>query len=409
MTTHRPTSSALRGANGVSLEAASGWREVDALLRQAVAGGVAPGLAAVVVSEAGVVFEAEVGGVAAADSDEASGRTLFRFASMTKPLASAAALQLVEDGQLRLEQTVSSVVPEFAELQVLEGFTGETPLLRPPVRQPTIRELLNHTSGLGYFFTNADLLRYHELTGLSTEDGVLESLRAPLVADPGTRWEYGVSSDYVGLVVEAVSGQDLDSFLLSRLFEPLGMADTTFNPSAEQRARLMPVHYRDDEGALSPGDDILALDPEFWSGGGGAYGTARDYGRFIAALLNGGTLDGVRVLSPESVELMFTDSLQGIPMPAGIPSADPELTNDVPFPAVRHSFSLGLNVILEDLPGGRRAGTGGWDGIFNTHFWVDRTAGLAGTLLTQILPYNDAAVGRLLEEFEGHVYSAMGT
>jgi methyl acetate hydrolase len=399
----------MSGREQVSGGQSDRWAGVEETLAGAVSSGAVPGAAAVVADREGVFHEAVAGVVQVDREQPVSVTTMFRFASMTKPLASVAALQLVEQGLLGLDQPVASVLPEFGALQVLEGFDGDIPRLRPPVRQAVVRELLNHTSGLSYFFTNADVLRYHEVTGLTTDDGALESLKAPLVADPGTRWEYGVSSDYLGLVVEAVSGLDLNAYLREHVFLPLGMVDATFSPTDEQRARMMPVHYRGADGALLAGEDILAAAPEFSSGGGGAYGTVRDYGRFAAALLGGGELDGTRILDPATVALMFDESLGDIELPDAIYSSDPELTNDVPFPAVRQDFALGLNVMLEDLPGMRRAGSGGWSGIFNTHFWVDRAAGVAAVLLTQVLPcYEPRVVSELVERFEGRVYQLAG-
>jgi methyl acetate hydrolase len=383
------------------------WAGLERPLEQAVRAGAVPGAAAAVTGPDGTLHEVRAGVVQAGAGEPVSEATMFRFASMSKPLTSVAALHLIERGQLGLEQEVASVLPEFGQLPVLEGFDGDVPRLRPPTRQAVVRELLNHTSGVSYFFTNADILRYHQLTGLTTDDGILESLKAPLASDPGTRWEYGVGSDYLGLVVEAVSGQDLDAYLREHVFGPLDMRDATFAPSAEQRARLMPVHYREADGALLAGEDILALEPEFYSGGGGAYGTVHDYGRFAAALLGGGELDGARILAPDTVRLMFEGSLGELELPDAIYSSDPTLTNDVPFPPVEQDFGLGLNVMLEDLPGGRRAGSAGWSGIFNTHFWVDPAAGIAATLMTQVLPCCEPQVAAMAVAFEEVLYSLL--
>ena len=382
-------------------------RAIRDLLDRAVAAGDVPGVASAVGTRQGPIQDV-MAGVVRVDAETAvTTDTIFRLASMSKPLTSVAALQLVEQGRLRLDQEVATVLPEFAELQVLDGFDGDTPRLRPPRRSATVRELLNHTSGLGYFFTNADLLKYHRVAQLSTEDGSRAGLKAPLVADPGTRWEYGMSTDYLGLVVEAVAGCDLNSYLTHCVFDPLDMRDTTFAPTLAQRRRLMPIHYRDSSSGLVAGDDVFASDPQYWSGGGGAYGTARDYCRFATAILRDGQLDGATILSSESVNLMFEDLLVGVEFPDGIHSADPELTADVPFPPVKQSFALGLNVLLEDLPGSRRAGSGGWSGICNTYFWIDRSAGIAAVLLTQVLPFNDPPVAELAAQFERCVYESI--
>jgi CubicO group peptidase (beta-lactamase class C family) len=220
----------------------------------------------------------------------------------------------------------------------------------------------------------------------------LASLTVPLIADPGATWTYGTSTDWLGQVIEQVSGQDLAAYLAERLFGPLGMSDTTFTPSDEQRARLMAVHARTPDGGLALSDFDLPRVPEFFAGGHGAYGTARDYARFMAMLLAGGDLGGERILRPESVELMFKDSLDGARMPNGSRTAMPRLTNDLPALPYAHTFGLGLHVFTEDLPGMRRAGSGDWSGLCNCYYWIDRDSGLAGALLTQVLPFHDTEV-----------------
>jgi methyl acetate hydrolase len=333
---------------------------------------------------------------------------MFAIASMTKAITSVAALQLIEQGALELEQPVADALPAFGELSVLKGFDGDTPRLRPPARRATIRNLLTHTSGVAYWFGNADVLRYLQVTG--TPDGIsgrLAMLDVPLVADPDTRWEYGTSTDWLGQVVEAVSGRDLATYCEERIFGPLGMSDATFRPTDEQRARLMAIHDRTPDGDLvvSP---LELPEPEFASGGGGAYATAGDYLRFIRALLCGGELDGERVLRPETVELMFSDHLQGVALPEVMHSVIPELSNDVPSFPVAQGFGLGLHLVLEDIPGMRRSGTGDWAGLFNCYYWIDRASGVAGALFTQILPFFDAPVVETSAGFELGVYAEIG-
>ena len=184
---------------------------------------------------------------------EANARTMFRNASMTKAVATTAALQLVEQGRLGHDATVESILPEFGRLQVLDGFDGDKPRLRPPASKATVRQLMTHTGGLGYFFVNERLLRWHGVTGEPQPlTGLKRSLFAPLVNDPGTAWEYGLNTDWLGLIVERLSGERLGSYLQQHVYGPLGMTDSTFEPSAEQRARLLPVMQRQADGKLAP-------------------------------------------------------------------------------------------------------------------------------------------------------------
>jgi len=329
--------------------------------------------------------------------------------SMTKAFTSVAALQLIEQGELELERPVADVLPAFADLQVLEGFDGDAPRLRPAASQATIRQLLTHTSGLGYWFGNADVLRYHQLSGIpDPTSGKLATLEMSLIADPGTRWEYGTSTDWLGQVIEAVSGGDLATYCEERIFGPLGMSEATFRPSDEQAARMMALHFRMPDGGLVQ-NSLDFPEPEFFSGGGGAYATAGNYLRFARALLRGGELDGERILRPETVELAFSDHLAGVGLPeVMMHSAIPELCNDVPALPVAQSFGLGFHLVLEDIPGMRRAGTGDWAGLFNCYYWIDRAAGVTGALFTQVLPFYDARIVESAGGFEQGVYAEVG-
>lgn len=381
---------------------------IDGLLERAVADRVVPGVVAVAGDRDGVLYEGAFGRLAVEAHVPVQPDTMIWIASMTKAITSVAALKLIEEGNLELGAPVAGILPAFGRLQVLEGFDGNTPRLRAPAQPATIRHLLTHTAGLGYWFANADVLRYHELTGIpDPTTGSRRAFEMPLVADPGTRWEYGTSTDWLGQVVEAVSGQDLAAYCQQRIFSPLGMADATFAPNADQAARMMEVHSRTRDGGLvrAPWD---SPEPEFHSGGAGAYATAADYLRFMRALLRGGELDGERILSAEMVELAFTDHLGGVELPAVLRSAIPELTNDVPSLPVAQGWGLGFHLVLEDLPGMRRAGTGDWAGLCNCYYWIDRAAGVAGALLTQVLPFYDARIVETSAAFEEAVYAEVG-
>src|SRR3954447_470384 len=373
---------------------------IDALLEDATAGGALPGLVATAGDRDGVLYEGAAG--VATDA-------VMAIASFTKALVSVAALQLVERGELDLDAPVARILPAFGDLQVLEGFDGDPPRLRAPRTQATIRQLLTHSSGLGYWFGNADLRRWHEVTGTpDPSSGKRAMFQAPLTSDPGTRWEYGTSHDWLGLVVEEVSGQELDAYCREHVWGPLAMPDTTFWPSDEQRARRLPVHFRTPDGGLVPVPDS-GVTPEFCGGGGGAFSTAPDYLRFLRALLRGGELDGARVLQAETVDLALRDHLAPLTMPVdGVSTAIPELANDVPAWPVPDTWGLGVHLVLADLPGMRRAGTADWAGLFNGYWWCDRATGVTAVLMTQLLPFYDAHVVETLGAFEQAVYAEVG-
>ena len=373
-------------------------------MQQAVSAGAVPGVVATVGDRDGVLYEGAFGRLAVDGESLVRPDTMMRLASMTKPIVCVAALQLIEQGRIALEQPVSEILPAFGELPVLEGFDGERPRLRAPARQATIRNLLTHTSGLGYWFVNADLLRYQRLIGV---DGLRRAFEMPLIADPGTRWEYGTSIDWLGLVVEEVEGKDLSAYCDERIFAPLGMTDATFRPSEEQRSRMMALHSREPDGSLIKSPIELPAQPGSFSGGSGVCATARDYLRFLRALLRGGELDGERVLRSATVELLFTDHLDGIPWPSAMRSEVPELSNSVPSVPFGHGFGLGLHLVLRDLPRMRRAGTGDGSGLVNSYYWVDRATGVAGAIFTQVLPFFDERIVERLVGFEIETYASI--
>src|SRR5579884_294305 len=362
---------------------------IDGVLRQAVEAGEVPGVVAAAANDQGVLYEGTFGVRSLAEPAAMTADTVFRIASMTKAVTCVAAMQLVEQGRLSLDRPVPPIDPAIAEPQVLDGFDPDgRPLLRPAKRPITLRHLLTHTAGFTYEFWNADTGRYLKATGApSITSGRLAGLRYPLMFDPGERWEYGINIDWVGRLVEWASDTPLDAYLRDHVLAPLGMRDTGFAPSAEQRARQAAVHLRRGDGGLDPQPLGSPPNPEFFAGGGGLYSTAPDYLRFVRMLLNEGSLDGARVLKPETVALMGRNHIGDLP--AGVlKTAMPERTNDVDFfPGQQVRWGLGYMLNLEPGPNGRSAGTVSWAGINNTYYWIDPAKRVGGVIMTQILPF----------------------
>lgn len=382
--------------------------DIDGVLRRVVDEGIVPGIVAAAATAERVIYEGAFGRRSVAGPAPMDLETVFRIASMTKAVTATAAMQLVEEGRLSLDQPAGEIVAGLAAPNVLEGFDDSgQPRLRPARRTVTLRNLLTHTSGFAYDIWNANLLRYHQLTNTpAPRTGKLAGLGAPLASDPGTRWEYGIGIDWAGRMVEAVSGKDLETVFRERIFGPLKMADSGFVARPDMVARLATVHARAPEG-LKP----LKIEPnpprEFHAGGGGLFSTARDYLRFQRMLLNGGTLDGARVLRPETVVLMGKNRMGDLdvePMRTAVPSA----SNDVElFPGMRKKWGLSFLINTDAVPGGRAAGSLAWAGLNNTYYWVDPVRGVAGALYTQILPFADRAVLDTLDAFEHAVYRAV--
>jgi CubicO group peptidase (beta-lactamase class C family) len=336
--------------------------------------------------------------------------TIFRIASMTKALTSLAALQLVEQRKIGLDDGVGGILAPLARPQVLEGFDADgSPRLRPARRAITLRHLLTHTSGFCYETWNADLLRYVAATGMpSTGTGKLAAFDLPLLFDPGERWEYGIGIDWVGRLVEALSGEALDAYIEAHICGPLGMRDTGFVPSPAQRARQASVHLREADGGLAPQPIETPHAPEFFAGGGGLYSSGPDYLLFLRMLLADGLGEGGPIVQPQTVRMMALNHIGELA--AGVLKTSlPARSNDVDFfPGSALRWGLGTMINEAAGPDGRRAGTLSWAGLFNTYFWIDRAARVTGVILTQILPFADERAVALYGAFERAVYAARG-
>jgi CubicO group peptidase (beta-lactamase class C family) len=379
----------------------------DEVLQNAVESGGVPNVAAIAADREGIIYEGAAGPRVAGESDPVTVDTHFRIMSMTKIVATVAALQLVERGALDLDAPIERYRPEWAELQVLEGFDGDEPRLRPPASKATVKQLITHTAGASYWFWNADIVRWEALTGtpnVLSGDNVI--FTAPLVADPGTTYEYGINTDWLGKVAEAASGQTLDELIADNITRPLGMNETAFLMTDRQRANSVPIHLKGEDGTWAPSEIELRQDPDYWAGGHGLHSTPRDFLKFQRALLGDGTSpEGVKILEKSTVEAAFTNQIGDIDFPAEIPSADPASTMALNLgPGFKWGYGLLLNT--EDIEGKRRAGTGAWAGLLNTHFWVDRTAGVAGAIYTQFLPFVTPEALQMYEDFERAVYAS---
>jgi len=382
---------------------------IDKLFTQAVESKAMPGIVAVAATDKATVYEGAFGKRELGKDAPMAVDSVVWIASMTKAITGTAAMQLVERGKLSLEGPASAVVPALSSAQVLEGFdTAGQPRLRAPKRPITLRHLLTHSAGFAYEIWRPEIAQYQSVTntpGITTCANA--ALMTPLLFDPGDRWEYGISIDWIGKMVEAASGQKLDRYFQDNIFGPLGIKDTSFKVSASQRARLASVHQRDDKGALAPIEFGLPEEPEFLMGGGGLYGTARDYLTFTQMILQGGTLNGVQVLRRETVDLMSQNHIAQLDVPT-MKTAAPGLSNDVDlFPGMRKGWGLSFLINTQDAPTGRSAGSLAWAGLANTYFWIDRTKRVSGVFLSQVLPFYDTTAIDLFAKFETEIYKAL--
>ena len=384
--------------------------KIDGLLSGAVSDGAVPGVVAGVTNADEDLYLGGFGERVLGAGEEMTPDTVGWIASMTKAITGAAAMQLVEQGRLDLDSSASEVVPQLADVAVLEGFDDDgKPRTRPPRRAITLRHLLTHTAGFSYDIWSEAIGRYQEATGtpgiISCENAALTT---PLLFDPGDDWDYGINMDWAGKMVEAVSGRTLGQYLRENFFEPLGMNDTAFRITDSMRARLAKIHQRGEDGSLEPQMELeIPQEPEFEMGGGGLYGTVGDYLRFVRMILNRGRANGERVLRPETVEMMSRNQMGAIRV-SELKTAIPPLSNDAEFfPGMAKSWGLSFMINDEEAPTGRSAGSLGWAGLANSFFWIDPAKGIGGAYLTQVLPFIDEKAFPLYIAFEGAAYDAL--
>ena len=380
---------------------------IDTVLQDAVASGAVPHVAAIAADRDGVIYQGAAGPRAVGESDPVTVDTLFRIMSMTKMPCTVAALQQVEQGNLDLDAPVAEYCPEFAGVQVMTGIEGDTPVLRPPASQATVRNLITHTSGLGYWFWSDRLVRWESVTGTpNVVAGSAACLTAPMLADPGTQFIYGINIDWLGKVVEAVTGTGLDVAIKEGVTGPLGMDETTFLMTDQQRPNSTPVHVKAGDGTWAAVGEVLSQQPDYWAGGHGLYGPPSDYIKFERALLRGGELDGARILRQLTVDAAFSNQIGDLDFPAELPTADPGSTHTFqPGPGFKWGYGLLLNTA--DIPGMRRAWSGGWAGLCNTHFWVDRGTGICASIYSNFLPFVPPEAVALYNNFEVALYASL--
>jgi methyl acetate hydrolase len=386
-----------------SAQNSTGRAALDTSLRGAVEHKDVPGVVALVTDRNGVLYQGAFGVADVATGRPLTRDALFRIASMTKPVTSVALMQLVEQGKISLDDRAEKYLPELKNPQVIESFNAATGdyKLRPASQPPLVRHFLTHTSGLAYPFTSAIWRDFKPHAGETYPFG------GPMLFDPGERWHYSTSLDVVGRLVEVVSGQKLEEYFHDHIFVPLKMNDTSYNVPESKGPRLVAQQQR--AGAKMDGDIVLQIPPLVGLtiaspiGGGGLASTAEDYGRFMRMFLNGGALDGVRILKAETVALMSQNQIGAVTVPA-LKSALPRSADFTFIADGRDKWGYGFLITVDQIPGKRSPGSLSWGGINNTYFWIDPARGVAGTIMMQYLPFADAKALAVYDTFERGAY-----
>ena len=382
-----------------SAAAAPAAEMLNDTLRRAMDSAGIPGVVAFAANRERILYRGAFGVADLETKRPMAEDTMFRIASMTKAITSIAAMQLIEQKRFTLDDPVEKYLPQFAKLQVFESFDSATGAyhLRPATKSVTVRHLLTHTSGLGYNFTSPIVRDFKPRPGEQYAVG-------PLLFEPGERWLYSTSTDQLGSLVEAVSGQSLTDYFRAHIFTPLKTADTHYSVPAEKHARLVALHRRRPDGAMVKEANQPPPTPPVIIGGGGLSSTADDYLRFVRMVLNDGQLDGARIVSAETIAAMSRNEIGALGVPA-LKTAMPERSADFSFVADgKDKWGLGFLIAAAATPDGPSAGSLSWGGINNTYYWIDRSRGIAGVVLMQFLPFADPKALTLYEMFQRGVY-----
>ena len=383
------------------LLAAAGSAVADETLRSGIARRKIPAVVGMVASANKTLY---AGAFGQRDSSGTPVRvdSLFQIMSMTKPVTTVAALQLVDQGKVGLDEPVARRLPQFEKIQVLDGFDSDgNPSLRPVATPPTLRHLLTHTSGLCYNTWDADMFRY------ASKHRESQIVPGPLMFEPGQRWQYGQGLDWAGRLVEAVSGMTLEDYFQQKILRPLRMADSSYILPAAKFDRLVSNYQRAESGDWKQDERKLPAPPRSFNGGGGLYSTAADFVRFMQMILNHGMGPGhARILQAKTVESMKVNQI-GALTAGKMKSFSHSSSSDIDIqPGHTEKWGLGFLINTTPYQGGRSAGSLAWAGLYNTFFWIDPKRSRCAVLLMEFLPFVDKEAVGLLDDFERAVYRA---
>ena len=375
-----------------------GGAALGTFLEAAIDRGDVPGAVVLITGPDRVLYHEAFGKMSTATALEMKKDTIFNIASMTKAVTSVGVMMLVEEGKLGLDDEVSKYLPQFKAPQVLSkvDVAAGTYETRPATRPITIRQLLTHTSGIGYSWSDPGLALVQKKTGAADLD-------LPLVNEPGAQWTYGASTRVLGMVIEKISGLTIDKYIEARILGPLGMKDTTYAVPSSKTARVVSRNQRTDGKIVEiPNPDPI---PPTIRGDGGLYSTAADYGRFVQMILNHGQLGGVRILKEQTVREMSRNQTGNVKVRLQ-PTAEPLRSKPYPLGAGEDVWGLGFQIAAPAKPAAnmRRPGSMNWAGINNTFYWIDPEKQIGVVVLMQILPFYDDAAIKILQGVEERVY-----
>jgi len=375
-----------------------GAAAIDQMFQASVNNKELAGAVVAITNKNQILYLKSFGSQDAAQNLPMSKDSVFRIASMTKPITSVAVMMLYEQGKLRLDDPAGNYLPWLKGREVIATFDEKDAsyTTRPAKQEITIRHLLTHTSGLSYSFTSPMIRDIQQKTGRKERE-------MPLLFDPGTRWYYSHSTAALGEIVEKITGQSLEDYFQANLFRPLQMVDTSFLLPDEKARRLVTIHRREATGLVETSNPpkylpILRAD-------GGLVSTASDYSAFLQMLLNEGSWHGNRVLKPETIRLMTSNQIGPLRVEE-MPAASPRQSASFLLGDGEDKFGLGFQITVRNGKSAhaRSGGSYAWGGLFNTHFWVDPKRGIGVVYLTQELPFNNTTNRDIVKRFEKLIY-----
>ena len=379
-------------------------RKIDRVLVEASKNKV-PAISAAIISSKEIIYKNSFGYSDLESKKPIAEDSVFRIASMTKAITSTCIMQLIEKGELSLQSKLRNFFPEVSGKKILKGFDSENNhIYEETLNDINIKHLLTHTSGFAYEIWNENIKKLVEKGELSSAFlGNDEFLKAPLVFNPGTDWTYGIGIDWLGVLIEKISGVSLQKFMTENIFKPLGMKDTAYDINDNLRERLVKIYGRSDQEYF----EIPFTDPEkssFYSGGGQLVSTVDDYSLFLRIFLNGGLYKGKQIISKESVKIMSKNHT-GETLMTELKTSEPEFSNDVNFfPSITKSWGLGFMINNEAIPDGRAKNSLAWAGLFNSYFWIDKKNDMAAIIMMQMLPFFEEKAVQTLTDFEAAIY-----
>jgi CubicO group peptidase (beta-lactamase class C family) len=376
-----------------------GSTALSTFFADAISRGDVPGVVAIVVDRDTVLYHEAFGTMNTAKNVPMAKDTIFRIASMTKAVTSVGVMQLVEHGKVALDDDVSKFLPRLKSPQVFSSYDERTGTYDTHAAKTsiTIRQLLTHTSGIGYSWSDHGLNIAQKKTG-ATNDSEL-----PLVHEPGAQWTYGASTRVLGELIEKITGERIDAYLEHHVTGPLGMRDTTYTVPAAKYSRVVTTNQRAN-GTITETQNPDPI-PATIRGDGGLFSTAADYSRFVQMILNKGRLGTVRILEESTVAEMSKNQIGSVKVRLQ-PTADPLRSKPYPLGAGEDVWGLGFQLAAPKTPNPsmRSPGSMSWAGINNTFYWIDPHKQVGAVILMQLLPFYDDAALKVLQGFEERVY-----